>query len=184
MTNRIDMIDAALLRPGRLEVQMELAPPDENGRLQILKIHTAEMQKNGMMGDDVDLSDLARLTRNFSGADIMGLVKSATSFALTRHIKFGSLTSPDSYQGPQVNKQDFEDALRRDVNPAPGVPTGELHDANSDTTKKGFENLVGRAKNIRIHRGLFPVLTGSSSLSGENGMSRLSIVLLSLNRHF
>jgi len=178
MTNRIDMIDAALLRPGRLEVQMEIALPDENGRLQILKIHTTEMQKNGMMGDDVDLSDLARLTRNFSGADIMGLVKSATSFALARHIKFGSLTSPDSYQGPQVNKQDFEDALRRDINPAPWVPTGELHDANSDTIKNGS---VGNAKNIRIRRGLFPMLTDSSSLSGENGMSRLSIVLLSLN---
>lgn len=44
MTNRRDMIDEALLRPGRMEVQMEISLPDENGRLQILKIHTARMR--------------------------------------------------------------------------------------------------------------------------------------------
>ena len=125
MTNRIDMIDGAFLRPGRFEVHMEIALPDEIGRLQILKIHTNAMQKSGMMGGDVDLSELARLTRNFSGAEITGLVKSATSFAFGRHIKIESLTRPDSIQGFQVNKQDFENALR-DVNPAFGVPTEEL----------------------------------------------------------
>lgn len=44
MTNRKDMIDEALLRPGRMEVQMEILLPDEAGRLQILKIHTARMR--------------------------------------------------------------------------------------------------------------------------------------------
>ena len=43
MTNRLDMIDEALLRPGRLEVHMEINLPDEKGRLQILKIHTAKV---------------------------------------------------------------------------------------------------------------------------------------------
>lgn len=45
MTNRLDMIDEALLRPGRLEVKMEIGLPDKNGRLQILKIHTAKVQQ-------------------------------------------------------------------------------------------------------------------------------------------
>jgi len=125
MTNRIDMIDEAFLRPGRLEVHMEIALPDEQGRLQILNIHTKAMQNSGMMGDDVDLSGLARLTRNFSGAEITGLVKSATSFAFGRHIKIGSSANPDSIQGLRVNNQDFENALR-DINPAFGVPTEEL----------------------------------------------------------
>lgn len=44
MTNRKDMIDEALLRPGRMEVQMEVSLPDEFGRLQILKIHTSRMR--------------------------------------------------------------------------------------------------------------------------------------------
>lgn len=44
MTNRRDMIDEALLRPGRMEMQMEISLPDEFGRLEILKIHTARMR--------------------------------------------------------------------------------------------------------------------------------------------
>lgn len=87
MTNRIDMIDEALLRPGRLEVHMEISLPDQNGRLQILTIHTAKMRENNVMDRDVDLAELAGQTKNFSGAEIGGLVKSATSFAFNRHVK-------------------------------------------------------------------------------------------------
>jgi ATP-dependent 26S proteasome regulatory subunit len=89
MTNRLDMIDEALLRPGRLEVHMEISLPDEHGRHQILTIHTAKMRGNGIMDSDVDLTELAGLTKNFSGAEICGLVKSATSFAFNRHVKVG-----------------------------------------------------------------------------------------------
>lgn len=87
MTNRLDMIDEALLRPGRLEVHMEISLPDESGRLQILNIHTTKMRTNQIMDHDVDLGELAALTKNFSGAEISGLVKSATSFAFNRHVK-------------------------------------------------------------------------------------------------
>jgi len=96
MTNRMDMIDEALLRPGRLEVHMEISLPDEKGRLQILTIHTAKMRQNNVMDRDVDLLELAAVTKNFSGAEIGGLIKSATSFAFQRHVKacfydFGAL---------------------------------------------------------------------------------------------
>lgn len=91
MTNRKDMIDEALLRPGRLEVHMEISLPDEHGRLQILTIHTAKMRTNGVMERDVRLDELASLTKNFSGAEIGGLVKSATSFAFNRHVKVGNI---------------------------------------------------------------------------------------------
>src|SRR5947207_12475368 len=77
MTNRMDMIDDALLRPGRLEVHMEISLPDEFGRSQILKIHTSKMRANGVMDSDVNLAELARQTKNFSGAEIGGLIKSA-----------------------------------------------------------------------------------------------------------
>lgn len=91
MTNRLDMIDEALTRPGRLEVHMEISLPDEKGRLQILNIHTAKMKTNGVMDRDVNLPELAAVTKNFSGAEIGGLVKSATSFAFNRHVKVGTL---------------------------------------------------------------------------------------------
>jgi vesicle-fusing ATPase len=86
MTNRKDLIDEALLRPGRLEVHMEIHLPDEKGRLQILNIHTKAMREHKMMDNSVDLVELAARTKNFSGAEIEGLVKSATSFALERQI--------------------------------------------------------------------------------------------------
>ncbi|KAH9023079.1 AAA-domain-containing protein [Lactarius pseudohatsudake] len=105
MTNRIDMIDEALLRPGRLEVLMEISLPDEHGRYQILNIHTAKMRKNGVMDHDVDLKELSRLTKNFSGAEIGGLVKSATNL--------------------RVNADDFAHALE-EVHPAFGVSEEEL----------------------------------------------------------
>ncbi|KAG9298198.1 hypothetical protein G9A89_002686 [Geosiphon pyriformis] len=126
MTNRLDMIDEALLRPGRLEVHMEIGLPDEQGRLQILKIHTSRMRQNNIMGDDVDLVELANQTKNFSGAEINGLVKSASSFAFNRHIKVGTLAgvTPD-VENIKVNRQDFLAALD-EIHPAFGVNEEEL----------------------------------------------------------
>lgn len=126
MTNRLDMIDEALLRPGRLEVHMEISLPDERGRLQILNIHTAKMRTNGVMDSDVDLLELAQLTKNFSGAEINGLVKSATSFAFSRHVQVGTLAGvSDDIEDLRVNRDDFMNALE-EVQPAFGVSKEEL----------------------------------------------------------
>jgi vesicle-fusing ATPase len=127
MTNRKDMIDEALLRSGRLEVHMEISLPDEHGRAQILKIHTTKMRENNVMGDDVNLQELAQLTRNFSGAEISGLVKSASSFAFNRHIKVGTLAAIDdkNIANMKVMHKDFLDALN-EVQPLFGVSEEEL----------------------------------------------------------
>ncbi|TCD70005.1 transport between ER and Golgi ATPase protein [Steccherinum ochraceum] len=126
MTNRLDMIDEALLRPGRLEVHMEISLPDEKGRYQILNIHTSKMRTNGVMDRDVDLLELAQATKNFSGAEIGGLVKSATSFAFSRHVKVGTLAGvSDDIEHLRVNRGDFLNALD-EVTPAFGVSKEEL----------------------------------------------------------
>ncbi|KAF7792841.1 hypothetical protein EIP86_003942 [Pleurotus ostreatoroseus] len=126
MTNRLDMIDEALLRPGRLEVHLEISLPDEKGRLQILNIHTDKMRKNGILDRDVDLLELAQLTKNFSGAEINGLVKSATSFAFSRHVKVGTMAGiSDDIENMRVNRADFMNALD-EVTPAFGVAKEEL----------------------------------------------------------
>ncbi|KAI9815624.1 MAG: transport between ER and Golgi ATPase protein [Thelocarpon impressellum] len=126
MTNRMDMIDDALLRPGRLEVHMEISLPDEHGRGQILKIHTAKMRDNNVMHSDVDLAELAHLTKNFSGAEIGGLVKSASSFAFNRHVKLGTVAGiSDDIATMKVNRDDFRNALD-EVKPAFGVSEDEL----------------------------------------------------------
>jgi len=126
MTNRKDMIDEALLRAGRLEVHMEINLPDEHGRLQILNIHTAKMRENHMMERDVNLQDLAVATKNFSGAEISGLIKSATSFAFTRHTKVGTTAGiSDDAENLRVGKNDFDNALD-EVKPMFGVSQEEL----------------------------------------------------------
>ncbi|KAK9447321.1 P-loop containing nucleoside triphosphate hydrolase protein [Limtongia smithiae] len=126
MTNRIDMIDEALLRPGRLEVHMEISLPDENGRRQILKIHTTKMKENKVMASDVNLDELAAMTKNFSGAELNGLVKSATSFALNRHVKVGTVAGVSSdIDKLKVKREDFMNALE-EVKPAFGVNEEEL----------------------------------------------------------
>lgn len=126
MTNRIDMIDEALLRPGRLEIHMEISLPDEKGRHQILNIHTTKMRTNGVMDDDVDLFELASLTKNFSGAEISGLIKSATSFAFSRHVKIGTMAGiSDDVENLRVNRNDFMQALD-EVHPAFGVSEEDL----------------------------------------------------------
>ncbi|KAF2445715.1 AAA-domain-containing protein [Karstenula rhodostoma CBS 690.94] len=126
MTNRMDMIDEALLRPGRLEVHMEISLPDEAGRAQILKIHTTKMRNNNVIEGDVNVEELAKLTKNFSGAEINGLVKAASSYAFSRHIKVGTMASinPD-VENMKVNREDFLHALE-EVKPLFGAAEEEL----------------------------------------------------------
>lgn len=127
MTNRMDMIDEALLRAGRLEVHMEISLPDEHGRAQILHIHTAKMASNGVLDlTKEDFADLAKRTKNFSGAEISGLVKAASSFAFSRHIKVGTMATIDpNVENMKVKMVDFENALT-EVKPLFGVAEEEL----------------------------------------------------------
>jgi vesicle-fusing ATPase len=126
MTNRIDMIDEALLRAGRLEVHMEISLPDEKGRAQILKIHTTKMRNNNVIEPDVNVDELAKMTKNFSGAEINGLVKAASSFAFARYVKVGTMASIDpDVEKMKVSRQDFLSALG-EVKPLFGVAEEEL----------------------------------------------------------
>ena len=76
-TNRPDVLDPALLRPGRFDRQVVVARPDVRGREGILKVHTKKIP----LGPDVDLQVLARGTPGFSGADLANLVNEAALFA-------------------------------------------------------------------------------------------------------
>jgi len=82
LTNRKDCLDNALIRPGRLEVQLEIGLPDVVGRLDILKIHTQTMRNHGRLHEEVNLRVLAEHCDKFSGADIAGMIRSAVSYAL------------------------------------------------------------------------------------------------------
>lgn len=95
-TNRPNLIDPALLRPGRFDELIYVTVPDRPGRRRILAIHTARMP----MGEDVDLDSLASRTERFTGADLDDLVRRAGLFALRR-----------SLASERVTMADFEAAL-------------------------------------------------------------------------
>ncbi|CAL8263291.1 unnamed protein product, partial [Arctogadus glacialis] len=122
MTNRPDLIDEALLRPGRLEVKMEIGLPDERGRVQILNIHTAKMREFKLLASDVDVKELAAETKNYSGAELEGLVRAAQSSAMNRHIKASTTVEVDMEKAEKllVHRNDFLASLNNDIKPAFG----------------------------------------------------------------
>ncbi|CDW51902.1 CDC48 N and AAA and CDC48 2 domain containing pro tein [Trichuris trichiura] len=182
MTNRRDMIDEALLRPGRLEVQMEIGLPDEHGRLQILNIHTSRMREFGKLAADVDLDELATLTKNFSGAELEGLVRAAQSSAMNRLIKATSKVTidPDAIEKLLITREDFLYALENDVKPAFGHSSDDIERLLrggiiiwGDAVHQLIENgdlLVQQAKSPDC-RGLVSVLLEGPPNSGKTALA-------------
>ncbi len=98
-TNRPDLIDPSLLRPGRMDKLIRVSSPDEKARLAIFKVHT----KGVPLEKGVDLGELAKKTEGFSGADIEGLVRESALIALK-----------ESKMRPQaVSKKHFDEAIKK-----------------------------------------------------------------------
>ncbi len=95
-TNRIDILDPALLRPGRFDRIIEIPMPSAEGRLKILQIHAGKMRKD----PDVDLMEIAKITGEASGADLKAIVVEAGMNALRRNAS-------------SVNKADFYSAINK-----------------------------------------------------------------------
>jgi len=97
-TNRPDIVDPAVLRPGRFDRLIYVPEPDEASRLRILKIYT----KNMPLSKDVDLQRLSTMTKGYSGADIDALCREAAMHALRKNMKT-----------EEVGWKDFEEAMKR-----------------------------------------------------------------------
>ena len=96
-TNRPDMVDSAVLRPGRFDRLIYVAEPDEQSRLKIFKLYTKSMPLN----EDVDLKQLALATKYYSGADIESLCREAAMHTLRRDV-----------EAQKVTMKDFQDAIK------------------------------------------------------------------------
>jgi proteasome regulatory subunit len=94
-TNRLDMLDPALLRPGRFDRIIEIPLPDVNGRLEILKIHSGKMQLFG-----VDLNEIVEMTENTTGAELQAICREAGMMAVRR-------------DAMAIERNDFIEAVRK-----------------------------------------------------------------------
>ena len=125
-TNRQDVLDAALLRPGRFDRRVAVQPPDRNGREAILRVHTRHVP----LGDDVDLAGLASTTPGMVGADLANLVSEAALLAARR-------------THDQVLEADFTDALERIVLGAERKVMMSAEDRRRTAYHEGGHAIVG-----------------------------------------
>lgn len=122
-TNRPDMLDTALLRPGRFDKILLVNAPTEEGRYSILNVHTQKTKLN----KNVNLKDLAKKTDGYTGADLEALVREAVMIALREDINV-----------KEVNKEHFEEALKK-VKPSVNKNVIEIY-------KRMEENYLKAAK--------------------------------------
>jgi len=108
-TNRPDMIDPALLRPGRFDRLVQVNTPDLEARKSILKIHTAKKP----LADDVDLDDLAKRTDGYTGADIAAMVNEAVMLAIREVVSKGKALSGEELKQEKVRMEHFLKALEK-----------------------------------------------------------------------
>jgi len=110
-TNRPDIIDSALLRPGRFDRLLFVPPPDLEARKQIFKIHTRKTP----LAEDVNLDELARKTDGYTGADIASLANTGVMLALREHIS--KAKDPEDAKkrakGLKVARRHFDEALQK-----------------------------------------------------------------------
>jgi transitional endoplasmic reticulum ATPase len=106
-TNRVDLIDSALLRPGRIDLILEMPVPDESARHEIFKIHT----KGKPLSDDVDLTELASITNKYVGADIEFVCRRAATLAIRDFIN-ADLEDKGDYSRLKIRMEHFHDAMK------------------------------------------------------------------------
>ncbi|NJE25271.1 AAA family ATPase [Thermococcus sp. MV5] len=125
-TNRPDILDPALLRPGRFDRLILVPAPDEKARLEIFKVHT----RNVPLAEDVSLETLAKRTEGYTGADIEAVVREAALNAMRRAIVKGEIgpntRASDIRKRVKVSMKDFEEALKK-VNPSISEETIEYY---------------------------------------------------------
>ena len=108
-TNRPDIVDQALLRPGRFDRLVYITPPTKEARRKILDIHT----KGKPLAKDINLDDLARRTDGYTGADLAALVNEAVMLAIREHIRRGGKMDQDALSRATVTKAHVEEALKK-----------------------------------------------------------------------
>lgn len=165
MTNNKHMIDPAMLRPGRLEVHIEIPLANREGRIKIFNIHAKNLKNNGYLGEDVDFESLADRTVNFSGAEIKAVVSNATSYPLTKMIDPTTMKRV-SNEKPIVKMIDFISAIS-EINPTMGSSNKDIDTITETELILDDFNFVGIYNQIRDNIKKY-LEEGNSKCRGRN----------------
>ncbi|QTF49391.1 putative AAA family ATPase [Acanthamoeba polyphaga mimivirus] len=131
ITNRLELLDPATIRSGRFGIHIKIDLPDQEGRVKIFQIHTKKLQELNRLNDDVDISKLAVITEEFSGADIEGMVELASVYSLERLNKLDVINDDVINTHGLVTFEDFTKAAK-EIN----------HNKNkSDSTKDNINHM-------------------------------------------
>ena len=122
-TNRPDIMDPALLRPGRFDRSLFIGPPDVDARRSILGIHT----KNKHLADDVDLDEIAKKTEDYTGADLAALCNEAVMTSVREIVASGVVPSEEELKEKKVKMADFLKALEK-IKPLSKQELGKFED--------------------------------------------------------
>jgi len=165
--------------PGTPEIHVEVSLPDENGRVQILNIHTKQMKSNNLLGPDVNIEKLAKVTKNYTGAELEAVVKSATSHAFARSTNFMDFAKQASVNDDcKLEHKDFLNAIE-EVKPQFGVDTDKFEALLRNRIldfgprfKKNQDLLLNMVNQIKFGKSsqLLSVL-----IEGENGTGKSAI---------
>jgi len=168
MTNRLDMLDPAMLRPGRFGVQIQIGLPDAAGRLDILKIHTSKMN----LDEEVDLVELSNLTVNFSGAELEGVVRTAATWAIQESNDLRAAQDGKTDNGEIILKPDHFNKALREVEPRFGrkyQQTRSRQDSIVWSTKLAdLQSELIQIIQYSMSRPLTVVMVSGSSRSGKS----------------
>ncbi len=108
-TNRPDMLDPALLRPGRFDRLIHVPPPTLEARVEILRIHT----QGRPLSDEVTLEDLAKKTEEFTGADLEAMANEASMLAIREYVLSGGSLKDEEVKQLYITKQHFDEAMAK-----------------------------------------------------------------------
>ncbi|PJB22276.1 MAG: hypothetical protein CO114_00900 [Euryarchaeota archaeon CG_4_9_14_3_um_filter_38_12] len=134
-TNRPDIIDKALLRPGRVDRMIYIPPPEKKTRKKIFEIHL----KDKPVAKDVDMNILSEKTENYVGADIEAICKEAVMLSIREIVRKG-MNKDDlkkALKGKKIEKRHFEDAIKR------------VEPTMTKETLKRYEQIVGEFKRYK-----------------------------------
>ncbi|HZB64827.1 MAG TPA: CDC48 family AAA ATPase [Nitrososphaeraceae archaeon] len=146
-TNRPDIVDAALLRPGRFDRLLYVPPPDRDSRIQIIKIHI----KKKPLDDSVNIEKLADQTEGYTGADIASLSSASVMLALREHVsKYKDPKEAEEHKEElKIHMTHFEDAMKK-IRP---LSTQELNMYKIIAEQFGKPDVASKTKGQELQKG-------------------------------